>query len=115
MRYLRFMFLGAALSLASLALTPGAWADALDDAKAAGLVGETRNGFIAAVGANPSREIAALIEDINTRRLARYGEIATGTGSTAEQVGALVGLRQIESAGPGSFVQGPDGAWVRVP
>ena len=115
MRYLRFMFLSAVLSLASLAFTPGAWADALDDAKAAGLVGETRNGFIAAVGANPSREIAALIDDINTRRLARYGEIAATTGGTLAQVGILVGQRQIESAASGSFVQGTDGAWVRVP
>ena len=115
MRYLRIMFLGAALSLVSPALTPGAWADALDDATAAGVVGETRNGFIAAVGANPSREIAALIEDINTRRLARYGEIAASTGGTVEQVGILVGQRQIENAASGSFVQGADGAWVRVP
>jgi uncharacterized protein YdbL (DUF1318 family) len=103
------------LSIGLVVVASSSWADALDDAKGAGLVGETPQGLIASVQPSPSPQIANLVADINARRLTRYREIAAETGGTLEQVQALVGQRLIEATPSGSFVMGSDGAWARIP
>lgn len=115
MRVFRIILLALVLGFGSGPFVGSASAGPLDDAKAAGLVGETPLGLIAAVSVNPSGDIAALVADINGRRLVRYGEIAAETGSTLEQVQMLVGERLIGDAAPGSFVQGANRVWVQVP
>ena len=115
MRLLRVTMMALVLSLAAMPLSPAVWAGALGDAKAAGLVGETPSGLLAVVRENPAPETLALIEDINAQRVERFREIAASTGATLQQVGALVGQRQIDNAPSGTFIQGNDGVWVRVP
>ena len=91
---------------------PPTAADELDDAKAAGQVGETPRGYIAPVG-ETTPAISALVDRINTARRARYQEIAEGTGSTLEQVEVVAGARVIERAPPGTFVMDASGQWLR--
>ena len=61
-------------------------ADPLNDARNAGQVAETADGYIAARGKVP-REITELVADINKRRKAAYARIAKQNGITIEQVG----------------------------
>lgn len=61
-------------------------ADPLNDARDAGQVVETADGYIATSGKQPG-EITDLVADINKRRKAAYARIAKGNGLTTEQVG----------------------------
>lgn len=89
-----------------------AMADALDDAKASGLVGETFRGYIAPVG-DPTPEVSALVDRINTGRRAQFEDIATRNEITLEQVELLTGERVLERAAAGTYIMGPSGAWTQ--
>ena len=67
-------------------LSISSFASPLSDAKAAGLVKELTNGYIAAVG-KADKNTAALVADINKRRKAAYAKIAAKNNISVEQVG----------------------------
>ena len=73
------------LSLA-LAVAP-AYADPLDDAKAAGHVIESPDGYVKASKSAPA-SVNDLVKDINERRLQAYERIAKKNGISVEQVAA---------------------------
>lgn len=102
-------FLLTALLLSGAAL---AHAIDLDQAKAQGLVGETIEGYLAAVNAAPSAEVAALVEDVNAKRRAEYQRIARDNGIELEQVEALAAKKAIEKTRPGGWIR-IDGEWRR--
>lgn len=108
----RRALLGAALLFPLAGVLP-AWADALDDALKAGLVGETREGYIAPVNDPPAPDVTALVNDINARRRAHYAQIAEENGSDIETIERIVGKRVIERAAPGTYVQNAAGDWIR--
>lgn len=91
----------AALSLALVMAVP-AFALDLDTAKAAGLVGETNTGYIAAV--QPSSEVNALVASINSQRKVHYQEIATQNGIALQAVEARAGQKAIEKTPAGGFI-----------
>jgi uncharacterized protein YdbL (DUF1318 family) len=105
--FLRRTLAGLALSLT---LAMPAFALELDEAKAAGLVGETNMGYIAAV--KPSAEVDALVVSINTQRKVYYQEIASKNGITLQAVEARAGLKAIEKTGPGGYINTGDG-WLQ--
>ena len=75
-----------ALLLALLVVAPVSWASPLSDAKEAGLVKETPDGYVtSAKGA--SEKIQKLVQDVNKRRLEAYRKIADKNGISVEQVG----------------------------
>ena len=75
-----------ALLLALLVVAPVSWASPLSDAKEAGLVQETPDGYVtSAKGA--SAKIRELVKDVNKRRLEAYRKIADKNGISVEQVG----------------------------
>jgi uncharacterized protein YdbL (DUF1318 family) len=85
----------------------------LGEAKSRGLIGEQANGYLAAVGvATP--EIAALVNDINTKRKAAYEAIAQKNGTALDTVEQLAGQKAIEKTAPGQYVRGSDGKWAQV-
>src|SRR5262245_2642474 len=101
------------LLLAAVLLSaPIARADELDAAKAAGQVGERADGYLGVVGSAPPG-VGNLVNDVNAKRKAKYGEIAKQNGTGADAVGALMGQKLIERAPSGQFVMGTDGRWVR--
>ena len=57
--------------LAAVALT-------LDEAREKGLVGEDSTGYIGAVSPNPTKEVQALVDDVNAKRRAAYEKVARG-------------------------------------
>ena len=84
----------------------------LDQAKAAGLVGEKPDGYVAAVAATPSPEVKALVDDVNAKRRTAYDKVARQNGAPVSAVAAIAGKKLIEGAPSGTFVQ-VDGKWMR--
>ena len=107
----------AALALAAallfLAAAPSAWAEELDAAKAAGLVGERPDGYLGLVSSNAPPAVKQLVEDVNAKRKAKYTEIAQQNGTAVDAVAALAGAKLIERTPPGQYVMGVDVRWVK--
>ena len=102
--------------LGSLLLAAPAFAVDLETAKAQGLIGEQRNGYVGAVNANPSPAIQALVADVNAKRRASYSDVAQQTqGANLAAVEQLAGQKLIEMTPPGQYVQSAGGQWVRKP
>jgi uncharacterized protein len=101
-----------ALALLAVGLCFGpALAGPLDDAKAAGLVGERIDGYLGVVDSGAPAEVRRLVEQINAERQAKYAEIAQKQGAPVEAVAQIAGEKLIERAGGGEYVMGADGQW----
>ena len=98
------------IGLAGLLSAGPALAMTLDEAKAAGQVGEMPNGYIGVVRSDPG--VQDLVDSINARRRERYKEIADSEGAPMAAVEQLAGSRLIERAASGEFVLS-GGSWVR--
>lgn len=79
-------------------------------ARQRGVVGEQPDGYLGYV-TPPTREVRALVEDINIRRRARYTARAGVMGSSVAEYGFTVGCRQIARTRPGERYMAPDGSW----
>lgn len=96
--------------LSFLAAAP-AFAMGLAEAKSIGLVGETPQGYIAAVS-TPDDATRNLISTVNEKRKARYKRIAQDNGTSLEAVELVAGEKAIRKTRPGHYIlQG--GAWVK--
>lgn len=105
-------FLGMLVILAMVAIVAGpALAGPLDDAKAAGLVGEKADGYVGAVTGAAS--VQALIDEVNAGRRAKYAEIAGKRGAPVDAVAAIAGKKLIERTASGQYVMGSDGRWTQ--
>lgn len=83
----------------------------LQTAKEQGLVGETPTGYLGTV-IESNAEVKDLITTINTKRKAKYEEIATKNGISLEKVEKLAGKKAIEKTPTGQYVK-IDGAWLK--
>ena len=104
------------LAIALLAVGLGfgpALAGPLDDAKAAGLVGERVDGYLGVVDSGAPADVKQLVEQINAERRAKYAEIAQKQGAPVQAVAQIAGEKLIERAGSGEYVMGADGQWRR--
>ena len=99
--------------LVLLTLSPLALADALQDAKQSGVVGEQRDGYLGAVTSSASAEIRALVAKVNQERKARYEEIAKKNNLSLQQVQALAFEQAEQATLAGNYVQNASGAWVK--
>ena len=105
LRTLAIVFLALGL------LAAPARADALDDAKAAGQVGERIDGFLGIVDANAPASVRALVDRINAQRQAKYQEIAKKQGAPVAAVAQITGKKLIERTPQGQYVLGANGQW----
>lgn len=103
--------IGCGIGLAGLFAAGPALALTLDQAKAAGQVGEMPTGYIGVVRNDPG--VQELVESINAQRRAHYKAIADGEGAPVAAVEQLAGARLIERAKSGEYVMDASGAWVR--
>jgi uncharacterized protein YdbL (DUF1318 family) len=91
-----------------------AHADPLDDARAAGLLGERPDGYVDAVAPNPSPDIVSLKEQINAQRRKIYQQLAGEKGVPAEEVAALAAEKTIsQKLKPGMYYMNASGQWVQ--
>jgi uncharacterized protein YdbL (DUF1318 family) len=111
MRMMNTLFLIFALALAALGPAT-AMAGPLEDAKAAGLVGERPDGYVGLVTGNPPADVIDLVNQINAKRMAAYTDIATSNGTSVAAVGAVTAEKVYREAAPGTFLM-VDGRWVR--
>jgi uncharacterized protein len=103
---------GLLMALAMLFAAP-AMADPLDDARAAGLVGERPDGLVAPVSASAPGDIQSLVQAVNAKRMEKYQQIATQKGVPVEQIGAIAGEKIIGKLKPGSYYMDSSGNWVQ--
>ena len=98
----------AAMALGTGFTAPPAIAGPVDDAKAAGLVGERPDGYLGVV--KPGAE--ALVSRANARRRGEYQAIAKKRGTGLSAVESIAGQKRMAASPPGSFVFS-GGKWVR--
>ncbi len=79
--------------------------------KAAGIIGENNQGFLAFIGGDQSEK--ALVDAENQDRQRVYGAIAKQQGTTADVVGRRRALQIAENAKPGEWLQDAGGKWVQ--
>lgn len=89
-----------------------AYALDLDAAKAQGLVGEKRDGYLGVV-ANGNSEAQALASDINAKRKAEYTRIAGQNGQALNVVEKLAAAKAFEMTRSGNYIQDAGGNWVK--
>ncbi|MDH3639193.1 MAG: YdbL family protein [Gammaproteobacteria bacterium] len=102
--------------LAISMLVPGVTAAAdLNQAKAAGWVGEKVDGYLGMVKPGAPNEVKELVAAINGKRKAEYEKIAKKNGVPAADVARLTAAKVIGSAASGTYVQNAKGQWVKAP
>lgn len=99
--------------LFALLLSATAHAVTLQEAKAEGLVGEQRDGYVGLVSGDAPADVRELINQINAERRQRYNQIAQENGITMAQVTTLAYERAVEATQSGHYIQLPNGQWVR--
>ena len=111
---IRSLLSGLLLALAMVFSAP-AMADALDDARAAGLVGERPDGLVAPVDPNAPANVLSLVQSVNAKRMEKYQQISTQKGVPVEQVGAIAGEKIISKLKSGYKYMDSSGNWVSAP
>lgn len=107
------MMLRAAIVVATaLLLALPAVGSELDDAKAAGHVGEQADGYLGVVPGAPA-STRALVDHINAERGSHYAEIAAKNNTSPTAVAALAGQKLIERTPSGQWYRDASGKWVR--
>jgi len=100
--------------LFAIALPLGAHADALDDARASGQIGERPDGYVAAVNPSPTADVQKLVDSINAQRRKVYEQLAGQKGVPVEEVGALAAEKTIsQRLKPGWYYMNAAGQWVQ--
>lgn len=105
--------LSAMLAVLMIAVAAPAFADPLDDARAAGQIGERPDGLVAAVNPNAPANIKSLVQATNAKRMEKYQQIANEKGVPPAQVGALAGEKIIANLKPGWYYMDASGNWVQ--
>jgi uncharacterized protein YdbL (DUF1318 family) len=106
---IRALGLGAALVLIALP----AMGNSLDDAKAAGKLGEGHDGYLHVVSSDAGAEAEALAKSINDKRKVKYQSIATKRGIPLAAVANQAGAKLVGSAPAGQYVLRASGEWTK--
>jgi uncharacterized protein YdbL (DUF1318 family) len=92
-------------------LAAPAQAASLDQAKAAGQVGERIDGYLGVVDPNAPADVRAMVDKINAERRAKYKQIADKQGAPVAAVAQIAGTKLIERTPKGEYVLGANGRW----
>jgi len=92
-------------------LIQNAWAIDIRDAKAQGLVGEAKTGYIAAVQTPASADVRALIADVNAKRKSSFQNAARKTGASVTQVANRFYETAVQKTAAGHYYQDAGGRW----
>ena len=89
-----------------------AFAIDIQSAKAQGLVGEAKSGYLAARG-TPSAEVKELISSVNSKRKAEFQRTASSTGATMQQVQGRFYQLAVQRTQSGRYYQDESGNWKK--
>jgi len=110
LRILPFVLTAALL----LPLAPDtARATTIDEAKAAGYVGERPDGQAGIVKGDAPGDVKALVQEVNAERRKAYEAIARKRGIPVDAVAAQAGRKLIERAPAGQYVMTVSGQWTK--
>jgi uncharacterized protein YdbL (DUF1318 family) len=90
-----------------------AWAADIHSAKNEGLVGEARNGYLAAVKTPASSDIQALVAEVNGKRKQKFQQAAKKSGATMDQVQHRFYQLAVDKTKPGDYYQDANGRWTK--
>jgi len=109
------LVIGLLLAAALILLPAGdvARADALDDGRAQGAIGERFDGFAAIRDPSAPTGTRQLVEDINAKRRQLYKQVSTREGTTIEAVGRIYARKITGNVPPGTWILLENGQWVR--
>ncbi len=99
------------LALLALSFIGSASALTLQEARTQGRVGETLSGFIAPL--RQDAQTQALVKHINRARSESYQQLANVNNLPVDDVAKMAGLKLVERAAPGEYVQGINGRWLQ--
>jgi hypothetical protein len=100
------------LLLMAVSAAPAA-AASLDEAKAAGYLGERPDGYVGLVRDDVPDWARQLANQINMQRRQTYAEVAQRTpGTTVREVGIIAGGKLVERAPAGHYVMNEQAQWV---
>jgi len=102
--------ISAALLLA-LAMAQPAWAVTLNEARQAGLAGETLSGYLAA--RSQDSETLALVQRINAGRKQEYQRLAEQNNLSTADIASIAGQKLVGRAAAGEYVRDINGQWLR--
>jgi hypothetical protein len=114
-RYQKLAF-AAAIGLAAAAGTANAQADqAIEQARAQGIVGEQADGYLGIAKAG-SADIKSRVDATNIKRRAVYTDLAAKRGATVQEVAAATACELLQSRVPaGGVWRDEAGAWRSAP
>ncbi|WP_442796906.1 YdbL family protein [Pantoea vagans] len=101
----------SAVLLLALAMAQPAWALTLDEARQAGLAGETLSGYLAA--RSQDSETLALVQRINAGRKQEYQRLAEQNNLSTADIASIAGQKLVRRAAAGEYVRGINGQWMR--
>jgi uncharacterized protein YdbL (DUF1318 family) len=101
----------AAIFAIGVLISAQAFAMDLAQARTQGIVGETSDGYVAAVTASP--DAGVVVSEVNARRRAEYEKISKENGQPVSVVGKVAAERIINGLPSGSYCKAPDGSWKR--
>lgn len=79
--------------------------------KKQGIVGENNRGYLSFVGSEKKHEQLVAAENRDRKKI--YAHIAAQQGTKLEVVEKNRALQLAERAAPGTYIQKPDGTWVK--
>ncbi|MTH48402.1 YdbL family protein [Intestinirhabdus alba] len=98
-------------ALCLLLFSGGAVALTLSEARSQGRVGETQEGWLAAL--KTDAETRTFVSEVNRERAASYRQLAESNRLPMEEVAKLAGQKLVARAKPGEYVQGINGRWLK--
>lgn len=81
----------------------------LDGAKSAGQIGEGTDGYLHLVDKNAPGDVKALVKEVNSKRKAKYQDIAKTRGASTESVAALAGAKLVKRTPAGQYAMDSSG------
>ncbi|ALB62856.1 Putative uncharacterized protein ydbL, may be related to amine metabolism [Cronobacter condimenti 1330] len=99
------------LTLTLLLASPASFALTLEEARAAGRVGETLTGYLAPV--TQDADTTALVARINQARAESYRQVARQNGLPVDDVARMAGQKLVTRSKPGEYVRGINGQWMK--
>lgn len=103
------------LALALMLFAGMAIAQSLDEAKAAGLIGEKSDGYIGLVQTDAPEAVVELVRSVNRQRRERYAQIARDNDIAINTVAQLAYARAVEATRSGNYIEDANGRWVQKP
>ena len=84
-------------------------AQSLDDMRASGAVGEGVDGYLVARDSGAK----SFVNKVNAQRKKIYQDRAAAQGVAADQVGKVYAQKIFKDAPKGTWLQKPDGSWIK--